>query len=233
MPVTRERFKVWGNVFDEFTERTLFKLITEGHFDGMQSPISIGKESNVFSAKRGAGKVIVKIYRLESCDFNKMYDYIKYDPRFQNLKKRKRQVVLSWVQREYRNLLKARESGVRVPMPITYKNNVLVIEFIGSENVAPKLKDKAPENPKKFLEEVIRGMRDLFRAGMVHADLSSFNILNDSEKPVFIDVSQCSSIKHPRAQEFFDRDVRNIATYFRKIGLKADEDQMKKRIMGP
>ncbi len=49
--VAREKFKTYQNVLDEFTIRTLFKLITQGHFDGVESPISIGKEANIFSAK--------------------------------------------------------------------------------------------------------------------------------------------------------------------------------------
>jgi len=44
----REKFKTRHDVFDEFTNRTIFKLITEGHFRGLESPINIGKESNVF-----------------------------------------------------------------------------------------------------------------------------------------------------------------------------------------
>ena len=78
-----EKFKTMHNVFDDFTNRTIFKLITEGHFRGLESPISIGKESNVFSAlTEDERRVIIKIYRLETCDFNRMYDYIKDDPRY-------------------------------------------------------------------------------------------------------------------------------------------------------
>ncbi|MFT4304627.1 MAG: serine protein kinase RIO, partial [Candidatus Woesearchaeota archaeon] len=76
--ITREKFKTYGNVFDEFTLRNLFKLNSQGYFEDFLTPIALGKESNVFSAIRKDGKkVIVKIYRLENCDFNKMYDYIK------------------------------------------------------------------------------------------------------------------------------------------------------------
>ena len=80
--------KTMHNVFDEFTNRNIYKLMTEGYFKGVIGQITLGKESNVFQARKEDGsKVIVKIYRLESCDFNRMYDYIKYDPRFLKLKK--------------------------------------------------------------------------------------------------------------------------------------------------
>jgi serine/threonine-protein kinase RIO1 len=73
--ISKEKWKVWGNVFDEFTFRTLFKLASQGHFEELKSPVSIGKESNIFSAKKSKENIIIKIYRLETCDFNKMYDY--------------------------------------------------------------------------------------------------------------------------------------------------------------
>ena len=54
----REKFKTKHGVFDDFTNRTIFKLITEGHFRGLESPINIGKESNVFIARKNNKKII-------------------------------------------------------------------------------------------------------------------------------------------------------------------------------
>ncbi len=228
----REEFKTWGDVFDRFTQRTVYKLITQGHFEGLESPISIGKESNVFSAlKKDGSRVMVKIYRLETCDFNRMYDYIKCDPRFLRIKKGKRNIIFTWVQREYRNLMKAREANVNVPTPFTFSNNVLVLEFVGENGViAPKLKDKIPKNAKDFLERIIANMKKLHKAGLVHADLSAFNILNFNEKPVFIDFSQCTTLDSSRASEYLERDIRNICSFFRKTGLRFDEAKLKKEI---
>ena len=230
----KEEFKTWGDVFDQFTQRTVYKLITQGHFEGLESPISIGKESNVFSAlKKDGTRLIVKIYRLETCDFNRMYDYIKEDPRYPKIKKAKRSIIFSWAQREYRNLLKAREANVSVPTPFTFSNNVLVLEFIGEDGyIAPKLKDGIPKNPKEFFEKIIGNMRKLYKAGLVHADLSAFNILNHNEKPVLIDFSQCTMLEGSRANEYLERDVRNICIFFRKIGLETDEAKTKKQIVG-
>lgn len=229
----KEEFKTWGDVFDQFTQRTVYKLITQGHFEGLESPISIGKESNVFSAlKKDGSRVMVKIYRLETCDFNRMYDYIKSDPRYLRIKKGKRNIVFTWVQREYRNILKAREANVRVPTPLTFSKHVLVLEFIGDDAlIAPKLKDKIPRNPKDFLERVIANMKKLHKAGLVHADLSAFNILNFNEKPVFIDFSQCTTLNSSRTEEYLERDIRNVCNFFRKLGLKLDEKKVKKQII--
>ncbi len=230
----KEEFKTWGDVFDQFTQRTVYKLITRGIIEGLESPISIGKESNVFSAlKKDGSRVIVKIYRLETCDFNRMHDYLKDDPRFFNFKRGKRNIVFAWVQREYRNLLKAREANVSVPTPLALINHVLVLEFIGdNEIIAPKLKDAVPANPKDFFERIVLNMKKLHKAGLVHSDLSAFNILNCKESPVFIDFSQCTTLDSSRANEYFERDVRNVCSFFRKIGLSADESKVKKQITG-
>src|SRR3989338_43079 len=227
-----EKFKTKHGVFDDFTNRTIFKLMTEGHFRGLESPINIGKESNVFSALTNEGKrVIVKIYRLETCDFNRMYDYIKDDPRYSNLKDKKRKVIFTWVQREYRNLVIAREAQVSVPIPIAFLNNVLVLEFVGKEDkIAHMLKDEIPKNKKAFFDKIVENMKKLYKAEMVHADLSAFNILNFEEKPVFIDMSQSTILRNPMAEEFLESDVKNVCNFFSKIGLKTDEKDVIKRI---
>ena len=231
----KEDFKTRHDVFDGFTNRTLYKLITQGHFEGLESPISIGKESNVFSAlKKDGSRVMVKIYRLETCDFNRMYDYIKGDSRYMHIKKGKRNIIFTWVQREYRNLLKAREANVSVPTPSTFSSNVLVLEFIGDDDgmFAPKLKDEPPKNSKDFFNEIIANMKKLHKAGLVHSDLSAFNILNYNEKPVFIDFSQCTTLDSSRANEYLERDIRNICNFFKKAGLKIEEAKIKKQITG-
>jgi len=229
--ISKEKWKTWGNVFDTFTFRTLFKLAGQGHFDVIESPVSIGKESNVFTARtRQGARIIVKIYRLETCDFNRMYDYLKFDPRFK-LKKQRRKIIFSWVQREFRNLMKARQAGVLVPKPIAFLNNVLLIEFVGNDEIALKLKDHLPKNKTQFLKKIIQNMKKLHKAGLVHADLSQFNILNYHENPVFIDMSQATTFENPQAKEFLERDIKNITNFFNKIGLKTDKSKIKKQII--
>ncbi len=230
--VTKEKFKTEHSVFDEFTNLTLFKLISQGHFEGLQSPISVGKEGNIFSAlTKGEKKVIVKIYRLETCDFKRMYNYIRDDPRFANLNNKRRDVIFTWCQREYRNLLRAREANISAPLPIAFLNNVLVIEFIGNGDVAPKLKDLIPNNRKKFFEMITDDIRKLYKAGFVHADLSQFNILNHKEVPVIIDWSHCTPLRNPNSKELLERDIRNICNFFKKIGLKVSEEKVLGKII--
>ncbi|MBW2998684.1 serine protein kinase RIO [Candidatus Woesearchaeota archaeon] len=220
--ITREKFKVEKTVFDNFTIQNLRKLESEGFLEiETLIPLFMGKEANVFIAEGKNGKVAVKIYRLENCDFNRMFDYIKFDPRFMKIKRRKRDVILTWVKREYRNLLKAREHKVRVPTIYCIKHNILVMELIGEPSM--KIKDDIPKNPSKFYKDLILQMKRLLKAELVHGDLSKFNVLNFNEKPVLIDFSQSIVKSSIRAVEYFERDIKNINMFFTKLGLKEKE----------
>lgn len=220
MARNKEEWKVYKNVFSEFSLRSIFKLSSEGHFEEIESPLSIGKEANIFSARtKEGGKVIVKIYRLENCNFNKMYEYIAADTRYISPKKQKRSIVFAWTQREFKNLMIAREV-IRVPTPITFKNNILVMEMIGAP--APMLKDQAPENPPEFLHKIVKNIVLLKERGLIHGDLSEFNILNYQEEPVFIDFSQSTLKDSSKAKELYDRDLNNIRRFFRKM-MKEEE----------
>ncbi|MBS3137227.1 serine protein kinase RIO [Candidatus Woesearchaeota archaeon] len=231
--ISHEKWKVWGNVFDEHALADIYKLITQGYFERLCSPISVGKEANIFTAEKKDGSfVIVKIYRLESCNFNKMYDYIKYDPRYENLKKQRRKVIFAWTQREYRNLLKARQAEVRVPTPLTAINNIIVMEYMGDDKkIAEKLKDNAPKDIEMFFEKTIEYIRLLYKkAGIVHGDLSSYNILNYNDEPVFIDFSQGTIKRNQMAEELLERDIKNVCNYFVKKGMKIDVEKVLKQI---
>jgi RIO kinase 1 len=231
--IAHEKWKTYGNVFDQFTIRNLFELSSKGHFMNLKSPISIGKEANIFTAEREEGDlVIVKIYRLENCNFNQMYDYIKYDARYLNLKAKRREIIFSWAQREFRNLMKSREAGVKVPLPIVCKDNILIMEFIGDEEPAPKLKDATPENPAKFMDKVFDYMKRMYDTGLVHGDLSEFNILNLDENPVFIDMSQGTVTKSINAMELLERDIKNMCRFAKKMGVKTEEEKIRKKILG-
>ena len=227
---SREEWKVYKNVFDNATLRNIHKLSSQGHFEELKSPVALGKESNVFIAVKGKKRIIAKIYRVENCNFNKMYEYIAPDPRYAGIKKRRRLIIFSWVQREYRNLLKAREV-IRVPAPIAVRDNVLLMELIGGRIPAPMLKDSEMNNPGVFFEKVLGNVKKLYKAGMVHADLSEFNILNHEQEPVFIDWSQATTTRHPQADDFLRRDLKNIVKYFNKQGLRLDKEEVYKQVL--
>ncbi len=228
----REEWKTWGDVFDQFTLRTLFKLESEGHFDRMVSPIALGKEANVFTAEKDGSLVCIKIYRLEVADFNKMHKYIHGDPRFEGLSKHRRKTIFAWCQREFRNMMIARDAGCSVPKPLAFSNNVLIMEFIGEKEAYPMLKNRRPENPKKFFEEVKNQMRLMHKAKLVHGDLSEYNILNVNEKPVLIDLSHGTLLTARISKELLERDIKNISKYFIRSGVKINEEKFMKEVVG-
>ena len=69
--LSKEKWKTYENVFDEFTIGVIRKLMSQHVIEGIESPVKIGKEANIFTAQTKAGsRRIVKIYRLQACNFN-------------------------------------------------------------------------------------------------------------------------------------------------------------------
>jgi RIO kinase 1 len=225
---SKEKFKVYHDVFEPITIKALQKLNINGYFDYIEKEISIGKEANVFLAKKGDEKVVLKIYRIAVMDFKKLKDYFLMDPRFPKVRNSRYDLIFNWTKKEYRNLVKAYSNLVRVPTPITSYKNVLIESFIGDEIPAPKLKDEIPENPEDFFEDLIENVEKLvFNAKVIHGDLSEYNILNYKERPVIIDFSQSLPAYSPQAYQLLKRDLEKVEKFFKKY-LK--EDKVKEKI---
>lgn len=211
--------KISQGVFDKSTLNALYSLSNKGVLDELIGIVSTGKEANVYWGKNGNKEIAVKIYCIGASDFRTMDKYIKGDRRFAKWKN-KRQLVYMWAQKEYSNLLRLQDK-ISCPKPITVEKNILLMSFIGKGGVpAPKLKDLPPLEPKPFLEKTLEYIKTMYREGVIHGDLSEYNILNHDEKPVFIDLSAGVLLDHPGANEFLERDVKNIISYFRKLGVK-------------
>ena len=228
---SQERFKTVKGVFDSHTNRTLFELQSRGIFDELESPLFVGKESNVFIASKKNKKVIVKIYRMQNFDFRTMYDYIRKDPRFQFLKNHRRQIIMAWAQREYKNLMRAESAKIKTPKAIGWRNHIIVEELIGDDEPAPPLKDSYPEDPDKFFKQVVKQIKMLYKAGLIHGDLSAFNILNHNDQPYFIDYSQATLTRTPNSMELLERDVKNICRFFKKLQVKTNYEETLKKIL--
>lgn len=220
----KEEFKVDKEVFTKATEKTLYKLANAGYLDVLEGVISTGKEANVFRGKCRGKYVAVKIYRIETLEFNKLIHYLRGDPRFV-VRETKRQMVYTWTRKEYKNLILAREAGVRVPEPIACRNNVLIMEFIGSEDGVPALPAKymKPEDPEKWYKEILDSIKKLYRRRFVHGDISEYNVLNLNEEPVIIDISQGVVLDHPMAEEMLRRDIKNVLRWFKSLGVKTED----------
>ncbi|WP_266078919.1 serine/threonine-protein kinase Rio1 [Haladaptatus caseinilyticus] len=224
-----DQFKVEQSVFDDATLAALYKLVQDGYVRAFGGPISSGKEATVYSAlgDEEHEEVAVKIYRINASDFRDMREYLVGDPRFEELGGDKKRVVLAWVRKEFANLKRARKAGVRVPEPFAVQRNVLVMEFMGNDGRrAPTLADAKLENPETAYEVVKEYMRRLYDSGLVHGDLSEYNILVSNGELCIIDVGQAVTIHHPNSGEFLTRDCANVASFFQREGLDVHGDEL-------
>lgn len=227
------RFKTEGGVFNYETLKSVGKLGSEGHIDRIRGPIATGKEADVFLGERGDKKVVIKIFRLSSGSYFRnptVLQYIMGDKRFAGIKRTPRALIGSWALKEFRNLKKVEELGVNAPRPIALEKAVLVMQYIGEEKPAPRLLKCEMEDPEAMLKEIIAQMKKMHRGKFVHADVSEYNILVLKEKPYFIDFGQGVLLSHPKAEEFLERDVRNICAFFRKRGVECDPEEALKEV---
>ena len=142
-----DRKNVQDEVFDERTLLTLYDLINDRKINTIEFPISTGKEGNVFAATSDDGMLAVKIYRITNANFNAMERYIVGDPRFEGLHGNKKKLVHEWCKKEFRNLMRYHEAGLPVPAPVTQRDNVLVMEYVGDETgPAPSMKFTPPQD---------------------------------------------------------------------------------------
>ena len=230
-----DRLKVEASVFDDATFAALYKLVQDGYVAAFGGPVSTGKEANVYVALGGTEaasvldadgdvEVAVKVYRINASNFQDMREYLVGDPRFEELGDKK-DIVLAWTRKELANLERARTAGVRVPRPLAVQRNVLVMEFIGvGDERAKRLTEVHIENPETAYEVVREYVRRLYAAGLVHGDLSEYNLLFHEGEIVVIDVGQAVTIHHPNAEEFLDRDCENVASFFARQGVDVTGD---------
>ena len=221
-----DQFKVEANVFDDSTYAALYKLVQEGHITALGGPISSGKEAIVFEAYgENDSEIAIKIYRINTSSFRQMKDYLTGDPRFSGIGSDKRDIVLAWTRKEFANLKRARDGGVRVPDPIAVKLNGLVMELIGGEgNVAPKLQGIELENPILAYEIIRDFMKKLHISGLVHGDLSEYNILVHDGELCIIDIGQAVTHRHQKASTYLHRDCENISKFFSRNGVETSEE---------
>ncbi len=228
MRVLRDRdwYKTVEEVFDARTVLTIYTLMRRRVIERMNGVVSSGKEARVYLAygPKG-GRLAVKIYLVSTAVFRKgILKYIVGDPRFQGIQPGDtRRLIYMWTRKEFRNLKRMYDAGVRVPRPVAVLNNVLVMEFIGlNGSRAPLLAEIYDALDEDELYAIYRSVvYNLWRmycvARLVHADLSEYNIMvRPGPEVVIIDVSQALTLDHPNAMDYLVRDIRNIYRFFRE-----------------
>lgn len=212
-----------GGVFNTKSMLSLHKLFNKHIIEKIEFPISTGKEADVYLAIAGSAEkvsdarfVALKFFRVESQSFGRMKRYIAGDPRFGKVRKGRITMINTWCEKEFWNLRIARKAGARVPEPYFASGSILAMEFIGDENgrAAPRLKEAVIEEPESMLDGIVRQAALLYSVGLVHADLSEFNVLIMNGKPYLIDIGQGVTLNHPEAGVFIRKDMENITRYF-------------------
>lgn len=223
-----EDYQVLEEVFDKPTLMSLYHLINKGIIDRFFGVVNAGKESKIYHALNRRGEELaVKIYLTVSAEFKKgMIPYIEGDIRFRHVKKSTYSLVYAWALKEFKNLSKAYDTGIRVPKPYTVEKNVLVIEFIGEDGVpAPLIKDVELSNPASVYEKLLGNIKTLYRkSALVHGDLSEYNIMMKNDELVIFDMSQSVLTSHPLADQLLRRDIANVNHFFSKIGVKVKSE---------
>ena len=222
-----EQFKVEASVFDDATYGALYKLVQDGHIDAFGGPVSTGKEANVYTALADDREVAAKVYRINASDFTDMRGYLEGDPRLEELGGNKKAVVTAWVKREFANLGRARAAGVRSPDPVAVERNILVMEYLGTETGrAKRLGEVDVENPETAYEVVREYLRRLYDAGLVHGDLSEYNIVVHDSELYVIDLGQAVTVHHPNHERFLERDCENVAAFFARQGVDTGGEEL-------
>src|SRR5438128_8968218 len=226
--------KTYDQVFDHAALLTIASLITDGVISTLDYPVSTGKEANVFHATDAAGRAkALKIYRINTATFRNIALYIEGDPRFKRVKRATKPTIFAWAQKEYKNLVRMEDAGVRVPTPERVHNNVLVMEYIGDETQpAPALREVRLEDPTAVYADVVANLQAIRKAELVHADMSEYNLLWWDDQVVVIDVGPAVTLDHPRASEWFKRDVGNIARFFRRLRVNVTAAGLERAILG-
>jgi len=226
----KEGRKSFAGLFDGLTLKTIFRLFNTDHLKDFEFPIATGKEADVFCCSNKNGELLaIKIFRTNTTGFKKMLPYLEGDRRFTHLKKGMQNISRIWAQKEFKNLNRLFAAGVLVPEPLLFRDNIIIMEYIGDEtSPAPDLRSSVLTDEeytrlfdtlKDFLYKTYR------KAELVHADLSEYNILIRNRRPYIIDVGQAVLTSHPHAEEYLKRDIRNLVRFFSKKGMETGSEE--------
>jgi RIO kinase 1 len=209
--------------------KRLQPLIDEGVIDSVVRQLMSGKEAMVFVVRCGAETRCAKIYKeADKRSFRQAVDYTenrktKNSRQARAMAKRTRfgreAQEKAWQSAEVSALFRLAAAGVRVPKPHSFNAGVLLMELVTDEtgNAAPRLNDVdlTAEVASDLHDRLIREVVRMLHAGVVHGDLSEFNILFGVDGPVIIDLPQAvDAAGNNHAQRMLVRDVDNLRRFF-------------------
>jgi RIO kinase 2 len=192
-------------------------FVKAGLIEAFGQTLGVGKEADVYDALNPEGaRIAVKFHRLGRISFRQT--------------RRKRGYVTEragWLfqsrlaaEREFQALKIVYQHGVAVPEPLSQNRHAIAMGIIEGAELA---KWKEIPKPEKVLKEILRNVKKTYlKAGVIHADLSEYNIILKPDMHILIiDWPQYVMANHPNAQQLLMRDVKNVLKYFsRKHRLK-------------
>lgn len=218
----------------------LQSLVEEGLIDTVVRQLMSGKEAMVYVVRCGDETRCAKIYKeADQRSFRQAVDYTE-NRKVKNTRQARamakgtkfgRQASeAAWQSAEVDALYRLADAGVRVPTPYNFCDGVLLMELVTDEHgdAAPRLNDVAftPEDARLHHATLLREVVRMLCAGIVHGDLSEFNILLAADGPVIIDLPQAvDAAGNNHASRMLLRDVANLRNFFGRFApelLKID-----------
>ena len=212
--------------------KRILPLVNDGLVDEVIRPLMSGKEADVFVVRCGSQIRCAKIYKEpEKRGFKQAVLYqegrkVRNSRRARAMQKGSRfgrkEQEHSWQNTEVDALYKLASAGVRVPKPYGCFDGVLLMELITDSDglEAPRLNDVSMSTEQAIEDHsiVIQHIVKMLCAGLIHGDLSEFNILVDEDGPVIIDLPQViDAAANNSAKMFLQRDVNRITDYYSEI----------------
>lgn len=210
-------------------------LVDEGLVDEILGQLKSGKEAQIYVVRCGDAIRCAKVYKeANQRSFKQAVQYqegrkVRNSRRARAMAQRthygQKEQEAAWLHAEVDALYQLAAAGVRVPTPFGFVEGVLLMELVvdAEGHPAPQLHEltltraQAREYHLRLLTEVVR----MLCAGLIHGDLSEFNVLVDAQGPVIIDLPQAvNAAANNSARMMLERDVANITAYF---GRFADE----------
>ncbi|MFZ5755680.1 MAG: PA4780 family RIO1-like protein kinase [Pseudomonadota bacterium] len=204
-------------------------LIEDGLIDEVLRPLKSGKEASVWLVRCGNETRCAKVYKdADRRSFRQAVQYregrkVRNSRLARAMEKGSRygreQQEAHWQNAEVDALYRLAAAGVRVPKPFGCFDGVLLMQMIADEDGGPAGRladfDFSPEEARDFHQRLLREVVRMLCAGLVHGDLSEYNILVDVDGPVIIDLPQAvDAAGNNHAKAMLARDVQNLATFF-------------------
>ena len=220
-------------------------LLEDGLIDDVTRQLMSGKEAMVFVVTCGDEVRCAKVYKeANKRSFRQSVDYtegrkVKNSRQARAMQKGSRygreSQEAAWQSAEVDALYRLANAGVRVPTPYNFYEGVLLMELVTDNdgNAAPRLNDVqlSAETAREYHAFLIQQVVKMLCAGIVHGDLSVFNILVGSDGPVIIDLPQAvDAAGNNHAKSMLARDVNNLSAYFGQFAPELITTQYAKEI---